>query len=485
MNNLDADSLIRAGRSAREPFLLSLERADGSTFDLVVKKILRLLPARRIVAVAEADGQEYLIKIFVGRSARGYMKREVSGVQAIEDSGVVTPALAWQAMLGSRGGYVLAFEYLREARNLSDVLDGASSEAERSRLIGKVIPVLASLHEGGVVQNDLHPENFLFFNDRIYTIDGGGVSRRWSYPVGESGSLRNLALFFAQFNARHDHLISELLERYRQVRAWPDIPGRARRLNYLTNNMRNARKDDYISKTLRECTRFTAGRSLDRFWVCERRRFSTAMSALINDPDAAMATGRLLKDGHTATVALVDGPSGPLVIKRYNLKSFGHRLSRMFRRSRAWISWANAHRLEFLGISTVRPVALIEERLGPLRGRAYFITEYIDGPDATVLPEREDPSPEIVSIVEILRGLSAAGVTHGDLKASNFLLACDGAVIIDLDSMHEHRDPEERRRAGAKDLERFLRNWEQSPQMAERFSDLLGNKLEYATRIST
>ena len=474
MNNFDADSLIRVGRAAREPFLLSLKRPDGSTFDLTVKKILRLLPGKRIVAVAEVEGQEYLIKIFIGRSARSYMQREVSGTHAIEDSGVLTPSLAWQAMLGSGGGYVLAFEYLREAPSLSDVFERAGGRAERLRLAGRVVPVLAALHEGGVVQNDIHPENFLIFNDRIYTIDGGDVSRHWSHPVGESRSLRNLALFVAQFNAVHDDMIPELLESYRRVRAWPDLPGRARRLNYLVHKMRNARKDDYISKAFRDCTRIAAGGSFSSFWACERSSYSKEMAALIKDPDAAMAGGRLLKDGNTATVALIDGPTGPLVIKRYNLKGFGHRLSRMFRRSRAWISWANAHRLEFLGIRTVRPIALIEERLGPLRGRAWLITEYVEGPDASILPERADPSSEIVSIVEILKGLSAAGVTHGDLKASNFLLADQGAVIIDLDSMREYRDPERKRRAEAKDLQRLLKNWEQSPQMLEQFSDLLG-----------
>ncbi len=476
MNNLDADSLIRSGRAVKEPFQLSVEITNGKTSNavLTVKKILRLLPARRIVALAEADGREYLIKIFVGRSARRYMRREINGVHAIEGSGVLTPSLEWQARLSSGGGYVLAFEYLKESQDLSDILENAADELERSRLIGKVIPVLASLHEGGVIQNDIHPENFLFYDDRIYTIDGGDVSRHWAHPVGETRSMNNLGLFFAQFNARHDAMVPEFFERYRQVRAWPDHPGRARRLAYLINRKRTKRKEGYIAKAFRECTQFAVGQSFDRFWVCDRASYSDAMASLISDPYAAMAKGRLLKDGNTATVALVDSPAGPLVIKRYNIKSMWHRLSRMFRQTRAWTSWANAHRLEFLGINTVKPVALIEERFGPLRGRAYFITEYLDGPDATVLAEREDPSPEIVSIVELLKSLSAAGVTHGDLKASNFLLASHGAVILDLDSMREHRDPVEKKRAEVKDLDRFLKNWESSPQMVERFSDLLG-----------
>ena len=130
--------------------------------------------------------------------------------------------------------------------------------------------------------------------------------------------------------------------------------------------------------------------------------------------------------------------------------------------------------MKFLGINTVKPVAMVEERFGPLRGKAYFITEYIDGPDATVLPEIENPSAEMISIVEILKGLSAAGVSHGDLKASNFLLSSDGAVIIDLDSMKEHANQVDRDLARKKDIVRFMRNWESIPQVEQRFADLLG-----------
>ncbi len=144
----------------------------------------------------------------------------------------------------------------------------------------------------------------------------------------------------------------------------------------------------------------------------------------------------------------------------------------MFRKSRAWISWANALRLEFLGINTVTPVALVEERTGPIRGRAYFVSEYIEGPDATQLDRKDNPERDISAIAEIVRSLSAAGVSHGDLKATNFLLGSKGAVIIDLDSMTEYRSEAARNRAQQRDHERFMRNWE--PEIGQRFAELLG-----------
>ena len=88
-----------------------------------------------------------------------------------------------------------------------------------------------------------------------------------------------------------------------------------------------------------------------------------------------------------------------------------------------------------------------------------------------MLDERRDD--QLHSIAELLKNLSQAGVTHGDLKASNFLLSEEGAVIIDLDSMKEHVDHRRRTQAEKKDLERFMKNWESNPSIERKFTDLL------------
>ena len=474
MNKFDVDSLVQAGWNIKAPFVLSIIRTNGEETEMTVQKILRLLPRKRIVAVAEVDGQQYLVKVFIGRHSKRYAKREAVGAAAIEDTGVLTALLEWQTLKQSVRGHVLGFEFIADAKNLLEVWKQSENDDQRLRLISKVVPALVALHEAGVVQNDIHPENFLFRSGLIYTIDGGDVTRHGKGPLGERKSLENIALFFAQFHARYDHLVVASLEQYRQLRAWPLDESRYLRVSALIEAKRSGRKKDHISKAFRECTRFTCEHSFNRFSVCEREYDSPAMRELLSRIDERMQSGELLKDGNSATVVLVDGPSGPLVVKRYNIKGVGHGISRAFRKSRAWISWTNVNRLEFLGISTVKPVAMIEERFGPLRRGAYFITEYIEGPDATVLPEKENPVPEMASIVRIIKRLAAAGVSHGDLKASNFLLGNNGPVIIDLDSMKEHASQADRDRAKKKDIARFMRNWKSIPQVEQRFTDLLG-----------
>ena len=474
MKNFDLDSLIWADLNYQKPFVLSLTWTDGEEKEMTVQKILRLLPRKRIVAVAKVNGKQYLVKIFIGRYSGRYAKREVAGAAAIEDAGVLTPLLEWQALKKSTKGHVVAFEYISAAKNLLEAWKETENDEQRLELIAKVVPALAAMHEGSVVQNDIHPENFLFRSGLIYTIDGGDVTRHGKGPLGARKSLGNIALFFAQFHARHDHLVSEWLEQYRRLRAWPVDKGRYLRVINLIDLKRSERKKEYIRKAFRECTRFICLNSFKRFLVCEREYDSPAMRELLSRIDERVESGKLLKGGRSATVALVDGPSGPLVVKRYNIKGTAHGISRAFRKSRAWVSWANANRLDFLGISTVKPVALVEERFGPLRRKAYLVTEFVHGPDATVLSEKKNPLVEMASIVDILKELAVAGVSHGDLKASNFLLGSDGPVIIDLDSMKEHTNSVDRDRAEKKDIARFMRNWESIPRVKQGFAELLG-----------
>ena len=471
-DQLDARDLVSTGRALQAPFVLDAYR-DGAPVRVQVRSILRLLPAKRLVAEAEVDAQTFLVKVFIGRTSARYRNREVRGAAAIRRAGALTPRLEWEAQLAAGGGYVLAFEFMAQALELTEVWREAETDARRLALISGVMPSLTALHDSGVAQEDIHPGNFLFVGGRIYTIDGGGVRISKGGPLGEHRSLDNLALFLAQFHAEHDHLAPRLLEEYERLRGWAPDAARTRDLLQRIRRRRDWRKVKYIKKAFRDCSRFSCDKRPGRFLVYERRYDSPELRRLLDHPDEAMAQGELLKDGNTATVALVRTGQGRFVIKRYNMKGPWHRLSRACRKSRAWISWDNALRLEFLGLRAPAPVALIEERLGPLRGRAWFISEYVAGPDATVLKEREDLAPEMAAMARLLRLLARAGLVHGDLKASNFLLGADGPVLIDLDAMAEYRSRLRRARGRRKDLERFMKNWESHPRIAARFAELL------------
>jgi tRNA A-37 threonylcarbamoyl transferase component Bud32 len=149
------------------------------------------------------------------------------------------------------------------------------------------------------------------------------------------------------------------------------------------------------------------------------------------------------------------------VIKRYNLKSVGHALSRLWRPSRAWHSWREAHRLQLFGIATPLPLALIEERLGPLRRRAWLVTDHCPGEslDKHLSAEREPPAAEAAAIVSLFATLHRLRISHGDLKATNLLWHAGEIWLIDLDACTQHRSETAYRQAWGRDRARLLRNW--------------------------
>ena len=118
-----------------------------------------------------------------------------------------------------------------------------------------------------------------------------------------------------------------------------------------------------------------------RFVAVTRTADTPALRAVLADPDAALAApeSQWLKRGNSASVVRLSVDGRPVVVKRYNLKNFAHRLRRFWRPSRAWHSWRNAHRLTLWGVPTPPPVALLECRFGPLRGRAYYLSEAVAG----------------------------------------------------------------------------------------------------------
>ncbi|MFT7684725.1 MAG: tRNA A-37 threonylcarbamoyl transferase component Bud32 [Candidatus Azotimanducaceae bacterium] len=474
MTIVDSKFLIDAQRDVAVPFMLRVRRSDGDETALTFKSILRLLPSKRIVALAYHKGNPILVKTFLGRTASRYAAKELSGIEHIARAGVRTPELLWQADLLDGHGKLLAFEYLEDSISLQESWDQAEEDENRVDVLTRAMIIIAKLHNQGVVQADIHLGNFLMCNKRIYTIDGGGVVRKSEPPLDELASMENLSWFFAQFFPKFDDLIHIVFPAYEAVRGWGPDPERVINLFSKVSQSRESRKKYYLDKAFRDCTRFVCRSSFSRFMVCERKDFDSEIEDLLLYPDEYINTGRILKDGNTATVALIQLSNRSLVVKRYNIKNPWHALKRSLQKTRAWLSWSNAYHMEFLGIRSLQPVAMLEHRMGPLRSTSYFISEYIEGPDALeYLPTVEEYDGELEALASMLFHLSMSKISHGDLKATNFVMAKEGPVIIDLDAMREHKNAESFKRAFEKDIDRFMKNWEDQPELSSRFEGLL------------
>jgi len=195
---------------------------------------------------------------------------------------------------------------------------------------------------------------------------------------------------------------------------------------------------------------------------------------------------RNIKNGNTCTVGMAEFADKKVVVKRYNIKSFWHGFSRAFRVSRAAQSWANAHRLLISNIATAQPLALIEQRWGVLRRRAYYLSEYVNAPDAKQFFAQcaSDDEKLVVArrLAALLHKLYLLRYTHGDFKATNVKIAGLKPLLIDLDAMQAHGlgcfSAWWFERKHIKDLKRLMENWEDDAETSHLLTQAL--RLEYS-----
>ncbi len=455
---LQVAELRQQGRAPAVPFRMLGDNGEA----MLVSRLLRVLPGKRIVGEAQWRGQRVLAKLFVaGRNSR-HWERERHGIEALRSAHLPTPGIVGAGRLEG-GGHFLLTEFLEDSRTLAELWPGVQDLPPGSLLALEILQpafaLLGRVHAAGLLHTDLHLGNFLACKNDLFVIDGDGVTyvAKGATALARQ-TLDNLALLIAQLPLAWESCLDPLVTAYesQQDRL---RPGREILLQAV-ERARAQRLTHFLGKTLRDCSQFAVGHTTGLFSAVVRNE-KEALSPLLEDPDRFIAQGYRFKDGGTCTVARVEVAGRTLVIKRYNLKNFRHAMSRFWRPSRAWHSWVAAHRLAFYGISTPTPLAMLEERVGPLRRRAFLVTEFCPGENLLqhLAPDREPDEEEAAAILAFFRALSRMRISHGDMKATNLLWHAGRLVVIDLDAMVQHDSQAAFVRDWRRDRARFLRNW--------------------------
>ena len=206
---------------------------------------------------------------------------------------------------------------------------------------------------------------------------------------------------------------------------------------------------------------------------------SPAIRALLLNLDREISHGsfQVFKNDRTTTVGSTSRDGRKLLLKRYNTKNAWHAVRRTVRRSRAENCFLMARLLRELHVNTPAPIALVEHRLGPLKGRSWFISEFVEGPLCLdyVLHHASPSEARAIAlrIQAMFRELSKQRITHGDMKATNIILRNNSAPwLIDLDAMRQHRHQRSFEVARARDKERFRKNWRGDPERLHWFNQL-------------
>lgn len=482
MQPLDTRTLLSSGRALPLPAVLHWLSGSGETQTLELLSAFRVLPEKRIVALGNWKGQLVVAKLFFARGRwEQHLERETNGIASVVAADIATPRLLATGVSTDNGTGVLLLQYIDNSASVGQRWENAG-EADRDVLLHRVVALIAECHNKGLLQRDIHLDNFLLRDDQLYLLDTAAVERieaeAESAGIDSVRSLQNLALFFAQFPVRNDPCVQSLYEFYRTRRPGADISADPGMFAALLRQNRQARLKVVLDKLYRETSAHICTRQWGRFVVYRRELESAALREFMADPDSAIAQGRLLKKGNSSTVALIRIGGQNCVVKRYNIKGIGHGLSRMLRPSRAWVSWRNSHMLEMLGIATPRPLLMMERRVGILRREAYLVCEHVPGEDVLHSLEKEPiNSPawgraleQFDTLFHIMRDY---GIVHGDMKATNFISTDTALVVLDLDAMRQDQDRGHFRAAFCKDLRRFAANWQDSPEIAQRVSVII------------
>lgn len=457
--------LTRLGHNVPLPLTVKILSPTQGPAALVITRILRLLPGKRLVGVTTWSGRDVIIKLFYNqRRWSRHLQRELAGFSLAGQFALPLPRVLASGQLDEQPGGYLISEYLAEGVGLDTLVAAHDGGLELG--IRQALGLIGRCHRQGLWQQDIHLGNFMALHGEMYLLDSAEFKSEVPGTVlSDTQRFANLALFFAQFSVYRDARIGELMQAYNLEFAESDRFLDCATLLSLVRLARERRLDKYQSKLFRATSAFHKEHLARRRLLCDRRLLGEELYRFVDEPDAFLRQGKLLKGGNTTTVGRVTIGGNDYVLKRYNIKNRAHGLRRMLRASRASRSWRAGLVLEMLGVTTARPLMMLERRVAWfIRRESYILYELVQGatvPEVLSSPGLTDTVRDRIfaSFNQFLEVLRRYMISHGDLKASNFIYANDELVLLDLDATTRHRLRPMFRRAFQKDLERFLKNF--------------------------
>lgn len=343
---------------------------------------------------------------------------------------------------------------------------------QRSEMAVELARFVASAHQTGLVQHDLHLGNILVENGR--QSDGGG--RRFALkfidlaraslmsPLNWRKSLANLVPLHAA--------CWERTSRWERMRFWraylaarPElfVLDQRRALEWLeaaTRRHSSSLQRDRDKRSLR-VNRDYVGIHGDQGSAYGIRGLpKDDLARLLSNPEQLLWRNleRPVKLGHSSLAVEaeieVDGRPTRVLYKRFRARSGLRGLLAQMCGTRAVRAWYSGHALLERNIPTARPVAACEISLPGRRRQGYLATEWIEGAENLHLfgwrlasrppKERFRRAAECAeSLGEMLGRMHSRQIVHGDLKGGNLLVVDRNqqlqTYVIDADDVRIQR----------------------------------------------
>ncbi len=419
------------------PLTIELDGGDHLTY----LELLRLVPGRRAVfrALWQRRGSDVAVvaKVFFGRSSHRRADREERGLSCLRVAEIPAPLVLARRRTGD--AELVLLEDLGRLRRLDE---------PETFVILRLFETMAAK---GVRHLDLHRGNIVQNEEGLFVLDGAAVSG------GRFDSIAALARWHAEFPVRPDAPRSARRSTARASRLTGGNMIASTDFAARTSEYRARRAKAIAAKVFRDTSAVRTAAHRGMRWCADR-----GVPIGPADIEGGFAgSADFLKSGRTATVVLHDG----MVIKRQNRKSWWHGARTSLRASRGARGWANMHAARALGLPVPKPIALLEYSAWGYRTLSYFAYQYAPGSSLDEIVAASGWQEHLIdATVDLFECFRSCRFTHGDCKASNYLVADDGGIVVlDLDTAAFHPRVTEFRRQFAQDLERFLANWTDAP----------------------
>ena len=230
-------------------FSLDLSNDSKQPDLLICSIVLRCLPGKRLAYLAQWRDQTVFAKIFIdSKRACIHFDREKVGMQALRQKGILTPKLIYSGYIPKEEIYIILYEYIDSAQNALDIWRHAPEAAKRQMLCQLGL-VLADHHRAGIVQKDLHLNNFLISNGLIYSLDGADI-QSVNHAIGKNVGLNNLAWLFAQLYPKYDQWVDQVLDCYKSDIEWKIPRSYQNKFKNLIVKRRGQRKKQFSALLL-------------------------------------------------------------------------------------------------------------------------------------------------------------------------------------------------------------------------------------------
>src|SRR5690606_18001434 len=140
-----------------------------------------------------------------------------------------------------------------------EIWQSGANESTRTALLQRLTVTVAQHHNAGLMQEDLHLDNFLLQDDEVYTLDAAAIRVRQG-PIKATEALNNLALLYAQLPPEYDEVSLQAFTEYVRLRGWTLEAALYNRLRRALQNRRKQRERLYLRKIFRSSTAFVAHR---------------------------------------------------------------------------------------------------------------------------------------------------------------------------------------------------------------------------------